>query len=145
MIAIVGLLIGFTVPVKSAKQSVIIAPTITPISAPKEISSDKLLTLVNEWRVSEDRQPYVKDERLCNIAKDRVENDSPMDNHEGFIRKYSSYPYAIQENLVTETSEAKMLTRWLNSVPHHETLNKPYTHTCIACKEHYCSQIFSSF
>jgi len=90
------------------------------------------------------RSKYIKDERLCTIAKDRVD-DTQLDNHQGFIEKYSSYPYVIQENLALVSSEKKMLKEWLASPGHAAALRKPYTHSCIVCQDRYCVQIFSSF
>lgn len=143
-------IISYSLSLITQPKVVPLAITVSPTAEPtptKEpsINADKLLEVVNEWRVSENRQPFVKDERLCAIAQDRVLNDPPMDNHAGLYKKYSNLPYAVGENLGKTFPEEVMLSHWLFSPGHAAALRKPWTYTCIACNGIYCSQIFSSF
>lgn len=117
-----------------------------PMTTPKDLnlSSEKLTALVNKWRESQNLQSYIEDDRLCVIAKDRSD-DPKLDNHEGFLKKYSNFPYMIQENLGYDNSEQKLLESWLASPSHAETLKKPYKYSCTRCDGNYCSQIFSNF
>lgn len=128
------------VSIKEAPATAVASPSKGP-----NVNADKLFEIIQEWRTSENLQPYVKDERLCKIAEDRVLNDKFLDDHEGLFRKYSNYPYVISENLNYAISEKAMLDGWLNSPEHAQALRKPYTHSCIYCYNGYCSQIFSSF
>lgn len=123
----------------------------TPVTAvtptkPVELKADKLWSLIQDWRESQGLQPYIEDQRLCKIAEDRV--DDKDYSHEQFMVKYdtSEYPYAMQENLVWNAmQESDALEWWLNSPPHRATLEKPYTHSCLATDKNYAVQIFSSF
>lgn len=120
-------------------------PEPTPAYQQKQLSAVKLWSLIQDWRVSQGLQPYIKDQRLCKIAEDRV--DDGVDFHKGFIEKYnnSNYPYAMQENQTGAASHEDALDRWLNSPPHRATLEKPYTHSCVAVQRDWAVQIFSSF
>lgn len=120
-------------------------PTVpTPTQVVIHLSAEKLTALVNEWRVSQGFQPYIKDERLCVIAQDRV--DDGEDNHQGFRDKYYSYPYVLSENMIFRAYENdKALESWLNSPSHRKALEKPYKYSCIATKDDVAVQIFSNF
>lgn len=115
---------------------------------PKSLNSEILWSLIQTWRQSDDCRPggcqaYIRDQRLCEVAEDRVNDD--LDYHEGLYEKYSDYPFVIQENsnkgYLTESSA---LYGWLSSKPHAETLRKPYTHSCVATKDNFSVQIFSN-
>jgi len=111
---------------------------------PRKQNAKVLTRLINEWRVKKGLSAYLEDQRLCEIAEDRS-NDSF--DHQGFYDKYyhGNSPYIMQENLsIVRTNEGEVLKGWLDSPPHRATLEKPYTHSCIACDKQ-CVQIFSSF
>jgi len=123
-----------------------IEPIVTPTIV--KLNTAKLFTLINQWRLSQGYKPYIQDERLCRIAIDRSDDEF---EHETFMKKYdnANYPYVMQENLSlvrfwTDVTEEKVLKGWLNSPPHRTTLEKPYTHSCVACDKQ-CVQIFSIF
>ncbi len=121
-------------------------PSVSPSPTPYIFSEDKLWSLIQDWRQSQGLSPYIKDQRLCAIAKDRVFNGPVLDSHAGLYCKYSSYPYVVQENLADYPNEKTMLVRWITSpFGHKETLEKPYIYSCVQCKNTYCSQIFSNF
>lgn len=124
------------------------------IKTPKKLDADKLWSLIQDWRVENGLQPYIKDQRLCVIAEDRV--DDGDNYHEGFIKKMESNYYnlpegvLVSENATGGTSEENMLQRWLNSPTHAETLGKSYNYSCVAVygttdPEYYAVQIFSNF
>lgn len=113
----------------------------------KPLNADQLWSLIQTWRQSDDCRPggcqtYIKDQRLCEIAEARVKDGS--DNHEGLYSKYSSYPYAIQENSTGAFSDDEALQKWLNSPPHAATLRKDYRYSCIAVSPTFTIQIFSN-
>lgn len=128
----------------SLKHSV--SPTPSPISQSVVPNSDKLFQLVNEWRVQNGYRAYKIDKRLCNIAKDRADDNQP-DYHKGLFDKYGSYPYVLSENIAFNivSNESYVLDGWLNSPTHLENLKKPYNFSCIVCYQDACVQIFSSF
>jgi uncharacterized protein YkwD len=152
-IFIFSILFVYLVAVYSAGRFIAInyAQKPTPVSAvtptkQAELNADKLWSLIQEWRESEGLQPYIKDQRLCEIAKDRA--DDNIDYHKGFMEKYDTpeYPFVMQENSVWGySSEEYSLNGWLNSPPHRETLEKPYTHSCVATYKNNAIQIFSNF
>lgn len=107
------------------------------------LEADELTRVVNEWRVSQGYSAYIEDERLCDIAKDRV--DDGEDNHAGFIEKYYSYPYQLGENMMFRaTDERKTLQAWLNSPPHRKALEMSFAYACIAVQGDTAVQIFSN-
>lgn len=120
-------------------------PKYLPTPTPADLDADKLLNLINEYRSTNGLKPFIKDERLCAIAKDRVENFPHLDNHEGLYKKYSSLPYVISENLVESPTEGGALAGWISSPPHKKAMLSPAKYTCVYCKGDYCSEIFSSF
>lgn len=120
-------------------------PTVTPLPSPTPVNlnSEKVWDLVQEWRKSEGRSEYTRDERLCKIAEDRTHD--PDDNHKTFVEKYSDYPSPIQENAIYyANSEEQAFNSWLNSSPHLATLKKPWEYSCIKCSGTTCIQIFSN-
>ncbi len=142
------LIVVFLLRPTTKVAEVVVKPSPTPYA----FSENKLWSLIQNWRKSQGLSPYIKDQRLCAIAKDRVTNDPPLDDHAGLYRKYSNYPYVIQENLAEYQNEQQMFNEWITSpFGHRETLEKPYSYSCIVCipvkntDRTYCSQIFSNF
>lgn len=123
-----------------------VAPTIQePTPTPINLDAEKLFEIIQSWRTSENLQPYVKDERLCEIARTRVTEDEPQDNHAGLYKRYRNLPYLISENTTIALNEQGALNLWLDSPPHAKALREKYQYSCVACKGNYCSQIFSNF
>lgn len=120
-----------------------VIPTSTPTAEFKIIDSEKLFEIIQNWRTSEGLPKYEKNEQLCSIASDRAD-DPELDNHKGLYEKYSTLPFVVQENLAIGSDEKLVLTGWLQSPSHAETLRKPYAYSCVICKNNYCSQIFSN-
>ena len=122
----------------SKKKEIYAIPTVTPII---EIADRTLWSLIQDWRKNNGLRPYIEDQRLCDIAKDRS-NDAYT--HQGLYDKYSGYPYVISENMVKLGFPRDMLIAWLNSSAHLVNLEKPYIYSCVICDKQ-CVQIFSSF
>lgn len=122
-----------------------------PIPQPQNqvpaVNSEKLWSLIQEWRTVNGFQPYTKDQRLCNIAEDRV-TDS-FDYHQGFKDKYYTYPYELTEIITEGYDEQDMLSRWLYSASHSAALRMSYKYSCVATANgnpfSYAVQIFSNF
>lgn len=112
------------------------------VEEPISLSSEKLTKLVNEWRVKQGFQPYEKNEALCRIAEDRSKDG--LDYHKGFREKYTGFPSIISENAATAPSETAAIYEWEYSPKHKENLSKPYRYSCIATKDNFAVQIFSS-
>ena len=113
------------------------------------LNENILWSLIQDWRVKNNLEPYIKDQRLCKIALERSIEQCKLgflDNHKGFLARYSSYPFRIAENaLAFYPNESEALNGWLNSPKHLSILKKSYSHSCLKCLNGYCSQIFSSF
>lgn len=129
-----------TLPTYFAKPVV----TPTPLSSSIHLNENALFENTNTWRVSQNLSQYIKDDDLCSIAKDRVTNDKWMDSHAGLVQKYKKFPSALAENLGVSASNEKLLRGWLSSSQEEENLKKPYKYSCVACKNYYCTQIFSN-
>lgn len=109
----------------------------------KTLNADRLMTLVNTWRESQNYQPYIKHEALCKVANDRVKDG--MDRHSGFTEKYSNYPSTIGENMnFTYMTEEEALAGWLHSPSHRKLLEMPMTYSCISTSGSLAIQIFSN-
>lgn len=139
-------------------------PTPYTVSYPQSAYNDldidevRLYDLIQNWRVENGLEPYQEDERLCDIAEDRV-NDTidPNNVHAGFEQKMTNGTYSfvgdsisVSENVayhtyISEGSEENILRSWLNSTEHAETLKKPYRYSCVRCENDNCIHIFSSF
>lgn len=107
------------------------------------LSQNNLWSLIQEWRSKNGFQPYTKDQNLCKIAEDRLDDGDKLD-HKYFLEKYSNYPSLLSENKTGASTEKEALNNWLNSKPHFEALKKPYKYSCVATKNDYAIQIFSS-
>ena len=137
-------------------QSTIVTPTPTPIPTPKPIilNADKLWSLVQNWRKSENLQAYTKDQLTCDIANDRIKDWVIQDdNHAGFIKKYGNkYPFELAENAIRSIRyvdrsyvEQSLLNSWLASPGHSTILHTSYPRSCIACQSNWCVQIFANY
>lgn len=134
--------LGFNSGLKSVPSSA--SPTISIVQEVK-LDSDVLWAIIQNWRLENNLKQYVKDQRLCKIAEIRASDIQTDYSHDGLYKKYSNYPYTIQENVAGGLKEQDVLNSWLSSKPHTETLKKNYSYSCVKCMNTLCSQIFSNF
>jgi len=123
--------------------------TVTPqvCSAAKEVSEDKLLKVVNDWRTSKGKKNYKIDTILCGYATERVKEVKSDWSHKQFktMNKIDSF-ITLGENLSKDIfNEAEILNSWLNSPTHRENLENSFTHSCIRCEDNYCVQLFGKY
>lgn len=117
------------------------------------LNQDKLWSLVQEWRVSENLPPYIKDPQLCEIAKKRApEIKNELENpHAGFKAAVKGSTLTsnvlVTENNVGALSETNALNQWLNSASHAAQLRRSdYKYSCIATDGGtYAVQVFANF
>lgn len=117
------------------------------------ISANKLFQLVNEWRVQNGYQPYIKSDFAENIAKTRLSEVKVEWSHDKFLKHHNDGDYCqkcwLGENLVKGyPTEQESLDNWLNSPSHRANLERNYTHSAIVCDntvENYCVHIFSYY
>lgn len=137
--------VAFREPVPTSTPEPKQEPTLTPIPF-QGLNSDKLWSLIQEWRQSQGLSPYIKDQRLCKIAELRApEVNAEKIPHAGFLQRYSTYPYVLSENIVYDSiSENLAFDKWLNSASHAATLRANYIYSCVATDKDDAVQIFSN-
>ena len=113
------------------------------------IDSDKLLSLIQNWRKDQGLSEFVENAQLCRVAEDRVLDG--FDDHEGLHLKLKNGDYnflgekvLLSENITTGLFPQDALNNWLDSPPHKEALMDDYKYTCVRCEGLYCVQIFSN-
>lgn len=123
-----------------------------PLPEPKsELDSDKLWSLIQDWRMSQNLQTYIKDQRLCKFVKVRLGEIKENFSHKGFEDRSTnnSFPFFYQElgeNLAAGiTYEESILFAWLNSPSHRENLDKEYKYSCLETEGFYVIQLFANF
>lgn len=136
LLALLGVGIVFSIP---EAQTV---ATVRPLDA------EKLWSEVNNWRKESGLSEYQKSGGLCAIAEKRVVEVQSVYEHNKFEADYAEYPSRISENLnkrnILLASEKEVLQGWIDSLPHKKALEKPYIYSCIATKDNFAVQIFSS-
>lgn len=121
-------------------------PTWTP--TPSYLNADTLFSLVNNWRTSENRKPFIKNDHLCDIAKSRLPEIKNDWSHSLFFTHMQNGSYcpkgcSLAENLAKEEGvEDQTLDAWLHSASHAANLRGSYTKSCIATDGSYAVQIF---
>lgn len=121
--------------------------------ASKPLDAEILWSLIQTWRQSdncrpEGCQPYIKDQRLCEIAEIRVEDlkGKIMQNfnHDLFVERYKNYPYKLSENITGASNDQDALDLWLKSASHAAVLRTDYKYSCVAVQPSFAVQIFSN-
>lgn len=119
------------------------------------LDSEKMWTIASEWRKSEGLKPWIKDDKLCQFANDRVNELQTSFDHQGFKNKFDwmndqfGKDKIISENIGGAFTEKAMLyggyfikKGWLESPDHAKALRDDFTYSCIACKNNFCVQLF---
>ncbi len=124
--------------------------TSTQASAPSgSLNADVLFNMINTHRASIGLPAYQKDERICQVARDRgpeLYNEIFVTGamHAGFYAR--NLPYWATENMISQGSEQAAFNWWMNSSIHRRAIESPtYTHSCGACYGNSCAQIFTAF
>ena len=130
--------IASTAPIQTSP----VFPTLVPKS---ELDSDKLWLLIQNWRMSQNLQTYIKDQNLCDIAKIRLQEIEIDFSHNGFLNMNLPFKEGAENLIVGYTSEEESLLMWLNSPSHLEDLKYPYTYSCVATNDYYAVQVFANF
>lgn len=125
----------------------LVTPTLIPAPSPYPFSEDKLWSLVNDWQTSQGWKPYIKDQRLCDLADIRLEETSKDWSHNGFFAHSKDFVNInLGENLARDyITEETTLKAWLKSPSHKKNLTSPYTYSCIQCEGDRCVQLFGNF
>lgn len=109
------------------------------------VSSEKLMSVVNNWRHTQGLKPYTKNDWLCEQAEKRVKEIQIDFSHNGFWNIKGDYR-DLAENLSKDIfNEHQHLNGWLNSASHAANLKANYYFSCIRCENNYCVQLFANF
>lgn len=130
-------------PAVQSTQLVVVSPTAVMLN------SEKLLSLVNEWRTGNNLLPFTKSENLCKISNERVAEIKTDFSHDNFLYNMKKETYCkscfLGENIARQySSEEEVLQDWLNSPTHRENLTGRYSNTCISTDGTHAVQIFGS-
>lgn len=118
-----------------------------PTPTPAPISSEKLMSVVNDWRQAQGLQIYKENELTCSFAQIRVKEIEINFSHDGFNgkRMCGNLECWASENLSQGfTTEKDTLNGWLNSPEHLKNLKADYYYSCIKCENNYCAQEFAN-
>jgi uncharacterized protein YkwD len=116
--------------------------------AANQLDPEKLLNLINQFRIKNGLTEVVKEPQLCQLAQDRsreIYSEIVVTHtmHQGLRNR--NLPYRISENLIYMGSEEKALSWWINSPVHLKTLLSDNKYSCGACQGHSCSQLFTNY
>jgi len=143
---LVGLFILFLIFL-SARES---TPQFKP-PVPRILNSKIITGLINDYRVKNGLRPLIEDEKLCNLAKDRLPEIKRDQSHAGFeLRvKNNSFGFTydkLAENLISARGlEIEVFRAWVDSEEHRENILTPFQFTCLKCDLASCVQLFANF
>lgn len=116
----------------------------------ESLSESKLLSIIQNWRLSQNLKTYTIDPLLCTFAKKRADGIFTEKNdmsHDG-LAKYQGELFitydGYSENLSRDWSPELTLDGWLHSASHEANLRRDRPLTCIKCKGYYCVQLFAT-
>ncbi len=112
----------------------------------KNINQEILWSLVQNWRIENNLQPYTKNQTLCTIASTRLNEVQNNWSHNKFLDRFAyKYPSLIGENLAKDwTDEITTFNSWINSPAHLKNLKDSFIYSCLETKDSFAVQIFSS-
>ena len=137
---------------ESNAQYALTHPDATPaIIASRSLDAEKLWSLVNNWRVTNNFQPYIRSDKLCDYAQQRLMEVKTDWSHGDFLSSPPSFcPPGSSclwgENLARGfTNESSALSSWLTSPTHRENLEDSFKYSCIVTRDTYAVQEFGNF
>ena len=98
------------------------------VNQTKPFTSDQLLEAVNQYRQTNNLQPLLLSEPLCNDLVSRWDNYIKNQNHEGlqdWVKRTGVYEKGFtdgHENIVTANTLQKAMDWWINSEGHRLAL-----------------------
>lgn len=112
------------------------------------LSPEILFNLTNDYRTRIGLSPFQKEEKVCEIVKERaneIHNEIFVTGylHAGFYAK--NLPYFATENLIYAQTEERALSWWLNSPIHKAAIAGNSKYSCLECSGNSCSQVFTSY
>lgn len=116
------------------------------LSPVPKLTSENLMKTVNDWRISQNLQPYIQSEFLCKAANERLPEIKSDFSHKEFHAARWCPDCTMGENLAREYyTPQETLDAWLISPKHRENLQRNFTHSCIATDGMYTVQVFGYY
>lgn len=112
------------------------------------LSADVLFTMINTYRQQFGLPCFQKDERICQLAKDRsteIYNEIYITHnmHHGMFAR--NLPYWNRENIISMNSERAAFIWWIHDPIHRDAIVGNYIYSCIACSDSQCAEEFTNF
>lgn len=124
-----------------------IIATSTPTPIPKEVINENILwNKINKWQTDQNYQSYIKDDKLCNLAKQRIAELKINWSNKDFeqLKKSLNYNVLAENSSRDFNSEESILNSWLNNAITKKNLTDYFKYSCIKCSKSYCVQIFGN-
>lgn len=121
---------------------------ILPSPTPDVIEKSSVWDLVQRWRADNGLPMYQQNDRVCEIAQQRLNEVKTNWSHDGFRweRFCPNGDCLLSENLARKFStEQSVLDGWLSSSSHRANLQKDYQYACIATDGNYVVHILGNF
>lgn len=113
---------------------------------PKQIDSVLLFNLVNEYRISTNKTPFIWSEELCVYTDVRLKETTKEWSHTNFSAEGICMDCLLGENLARNfDSEQETLNAWLASPTHKENIDHPYQYSCIRNNQTNIVQLFVKY
>lgn len=122
--------------------------TSTNSSKPPSLDAEKLFVMINEHRAKMGLPAFEKDEKLCQLARERGpelydEIFKTGNIHGGLYNR--KLPYWVTENMKYGPSEQEAFNWWLSSPIHRKAIESHAKYSCGECYGNSCAQLFTSY
>ncbi len=130
------------------KKDVLGSSIQAPSSKPPSLDSEKLFVMINDHRAKLGLPAFEKDEKLCQLARERgpelYDEIFKYGNiHGGLYGR--NLPYWVTENMKYGPSEEEAFNWWLNSPIHRKAIESKAKYSCGECYGNSCAQLFTSY
>jgi len=134
-------------PTPTATPTLTATPQPMVSSNPGGLNADKLFSMVQNYRTSNNLPPFQKDDRACNVAEARAPQveEEIDDGHMHSGLKAMNLPYWNTENIITMRTEEEAFNWWINDPIHHDAIVGDYKYSCLACSGNACAEEFTNF
>ncbi len=110
-------------------------PKIRDIDFTVKDYEERLWTRIQNWRKLHGYNQYVKDERLCRKAEERLKDIQKGFSHDQFYKTMKGFEYrSMGENLVKGIMfPDDAMDSWLRSASHSANLKYDFKYSCLKC------------
>lgn len=137
-----------TPPPTVVKQQVLAAKTSQSTDKPPSLNTDVIFNMINNYRASVGLPAFQKEDRLCELARERgpeLYNEifGTGTIHGGFYAR--NIPFWITENMKYGGSEQSVFDWWMGSTIHRKAIDSNFLYSCGECYGNSCVQLFTSY